>query len=187
MSKRLFIGFKIPSGLKNELFLLQHKLRNNLLLEGVNWVKPENLHITVAFLGNVDEKMIPLIRDVLDTIDFSPIQTKGEALNFFIKNNNPSIFYYSLLQTEDLKNFVGKLRNRLILKNIDFDRKKFNAHITLARIKQPQSGQSLYQFVQKMDTFQPKEVILNSVCLFESRFFDGSTTYLSLYEIGKEV
>lgn len=187
MSKRLFIGFRIPSVLKNDLFLLQHRLRNNLLLEGVNWVKPENMHLTVAFLGNVDEKVIPSIRDAMDMADFSPIQTKGETLNFFIKNNHPSIFYYSLHINEELKNFVGKIRNRLILKNIDFDRKNFNAHITLARIKEPRSGQLLYQFVQRMDIFEPKKVILNSICLFESRFFEGSTTYLSLYEIEKEV
>ncbi|HAF07493.1 MAG: 2'-5' RNA ligase [candidate division TA06 bacterium 32_111] len=188
MSKRLFIAFKIPSDLKNELLLVQHKIKNNLDLKGVNWVKPDNMHITIAFLGQIDEKSVPQIVNIMDSANFNPVQVKGEGLKFFNKNNYPAIFFYSLEITDELKDTVGRIRETLIKNGIDFDRKNFNAHVTIARIKDEFEGKLLFKFVnQKKTFFESKRYSINSLVLFESRFIDNQPTYISLHEINKEV
>ncbi|MEO0288195.1 MAG: RNA 2',3'-cyclic phosphodiesterase [candidate division WOR-3 bacterium] len=188
MSKRLFIAFKIPSDLKNELLLVQHKIRNNLDLKGVNWVKPENMHITVAFLGQVDEKVVPQIIEVMSSVNFKSMHLKGEGLKFFNKNNYPAIFFYSLEISDELKDTVGSIRENLIKKGIDFDRKSFNAHITIARIKEGYDGNLLYKFVNEKKTFfEPKRYSINTLVLYESKFVDNQPFYIPLHEINQEV
>ena len=66
---RTFIAFKIERGVKEELVRIQQKLKRELARDfKVNWLHPEAMHLTLAFLGNTPEAKIPEITSILDRV-----------------------------------------------------------------------------------------------------------------------
>lgn len=188
MSKRLFLAYKIPTDLRNDLLVSQHKLKNSLQLQGISWVKPDNMHITVAFLGQVEEKTISILEDIIRTQSFPMFTVRGDKMSFFMRNNVPSILYFGLSNTSELEKTANDIRGRLVDKSIDFDRKPFNSHITIARIKDEESGASLKDYIlSKQESFQQMTYKISSITLYESRYSDNGPQYVSLFEKNQEV
>ena len=188
MSKRLFLAYKLPTDLRNELLVAQHKLKNNLQLQGISWVKPENMHITIAFLGQIEDKVIPILENIVRAQYFRTASVKGDRLSFFSRNNIPSILYYSLLDTNELEKTANDIRGSLVDKNIDFDRKVFNPHITVARIKDEESGMALKSYVSSRSESSGSSVYkISAITLYESRFSENGPQYVSLFEKNQEV
>jgi len=188
MSKRLFLGYKLPSDLRNELLIMQHKLKYNLQLSGVSWVRPENMHITIAFLGQVEDSVIPILENVIRAQSLVAVSVKGDRMSFFLRNNIPSILYYALLNTEELERTANNIRGGLVDKNIDFDRKVFNPHITIARIKEDESGVALKEYISsKIKSGVSPTYKISSITLYESRFSKNGLQYVSLFEKNQEV
>ncbi|HAV91812.1 TPA: RNA 2',3'-cyclic phosphodiesterase [candidate division WOR-3 bacterium] len=188
MSRRLFIAYKLPTDLRNELLVMQHKMKNNLQLQGISWVKPENMHITIAFLGQVEDRMIPNLEGIIRAQPFGISSVRGDRMSFFSRNNIPSILYYALVNTEELAKTANDIRGRLVDKNIDFDRKVFNPHITIARIKDEESGSALKEYVSgRADSSGSVIYKISSITLYESRFSENGPQYVSLFEKNQEV
>jgi len=187
MSKRLFLAYKLPTDLRNELLVLQHKMKNNLQLSGISWVKPDNMHITIAFLGQVEDRAISVLENIVRTQQFSPSSVKGDRMSFFSRNNIPSVLYYGLLNTSELERTANDIRARLVDKSIDFDRKPFNPHITVARIKDEESGIALREYVMGRQDSQQQPFKISSITLYESRFSESGPQYVSLFEKNQEV
>lgn len=121
---RLFIAINFDNKIINELTEFQAQLKK----QGVkgNYSKAENLHLTLAFIGeynNPDE-----ILDIIEQVEFEPFTLSLEGVGRF-----NDIFWIGIKDNEHLKSYVKRLRNELSKNNIPFDRKKFKPHITLIR------------------------------------------------------
>ncbi|MCR4610983.1 MAG: RNA 2',3'-cyclic phosphodiesterase, partial [Lachnospiraceae bacterium] len=91
-----------------------------------NYTKPENLHLTLAFIGeygNSDE-----VIDVIDSVPFRPIPIKFNGLELF-----RDMYFARIADNPGLNSYVRRLRRALAQNNIPFDKKKFRPHITLLR------------------------------------------------------
>ena len=71
---RLFTGLEIPSQTGLMLSLLRGGLR------GARWIDPENYHITLRFIGDVDDRMADEIADTLDRVRRAPVQVRITGL-----------------------------------------------------------------------------------------------------------
>ena len=121
---RLFIAIQFPDRIKQALSYLQQDMRD-CGLKG-NYTKDENLHLTLAFIGeysNPDE-----VLDALETLDFE---------SFFIEldgfGNFGDLYWAGIKENEELKKLVKRIRRVLSDNGIPFDRKRFSPHITVLR------------------------------------------------------
>ncbi len=188
MSKRIFIAYKLPNELKNDMLFYQHKVKNIKNFYGVNWVKQENMHITIAFLGQVIDRDIEKVKSIIDSVHFSPVKIKTHKVAFFIKNGRPAILYMSVSNADELKDKAEEIRSKLVDKGINFDRKQFNAHITLARVKREADADDFYNAVmEKLDRVEEKEYTINNIVLYESKFIDRGPKYIQLYSKVREL
>ncbi len=126
---RLFIAVKLNRKMKDALTGLQDHMRR----AGVrgNFTKRENLHLTLAFIGEYPDK--DEVIDVLEGISFEPFRISLDGAGSF-----GSLWWAGIGGSGDLKSLSGRLRRALAAADIPFDRKKFSPHITLVR--KPQSG-----------------------------------------------
>lgn len=188
MSKRLFVAFKLPTELRNDLLVLEHKMKNNVELSSVNWVKPDNMHITIAFLGQVEDRTASEAEDMLRRIQFRQITIKGEKVSFFDKGGFPAIFHFSINDNGQLGEVAQKVRGTLSDRQINFDRKPFNPHITIARIKDGDEGLKMKEYAGGIEEmYRDKEYSINSIVLYESRFSQAGPVYIPLFEKNQEV
>ncbi|EKE16317.1 MAG: hypothetical protein ACD_11C00020G0022 [uncultured bacterium] len=129
--RKIFIEIGIPSKLRKKLTEKVEKLREL----PVKWTKPENLHITLMFLGYVDESVIP-------EICLKVSQTASEAESFDLSFDkielgpNPDkaqMIWFSGEANDDLKNLYQEIEKELGIFHIE--KKLFRPHITLGKIK----------------------------------------------------
>ena len=121
---RLFISINFNEETIEDLVNLQAELRE-CGIDG-NYTKPENLHLTLAFIGeygNPDEVM-----EALENVEFKPVALEFEGLQHF-----RDMYFAGIKNNLGLESIVRRLRRALSDNGIPFDRKKFRPHITLAR------------------------------------------------------
>ena len=121
---RLFIAIKLNSELRNALTDVQ----KHLIRRGIrgNYTNTDNLHITLAFIGEYDEP--DFVTEVISEVPFSPFPVSLSALGHF-----GNLWWVGLDDNDELDSYVKRLRKALSEAGIPFDKKKFSPHITLIR------------------------------------------------------
>lgn len=132
---RLFIAALIPDSIKNKLYNYIHSLRNNI--DGVKWEKPEKLHVTLKFLGDVEEAKVQDISTLLEFLvkEYSPFKINLLEFGGFPNLNNPRVLYVGLSQNKELSRFNGQLDDALSKIGFKKENRRFIPHITIGRVK----------------------------------------------------
>lgn len=172
MQKRLFIGISVPDDIKKRIFRLIRKDYDNL---PVKWVGQPNFHLTLNFLGYIQEEKIPEICEVIQSA-ISGI--KSFELNFCEINFGPSQKTKKMIWTlgekcSDLEDLKYRLDSKLGF--IVLGKKKFLPHINLGRIKKS-DWQKLSPEPKIKRSFNFSFTV-SSVDLVESRFEKGKRAY----------
>ena len=121
---RLFIAIQFEDKILDAITDFQDDLK----AQGVtgNYTKRENLHITLAFIGeygNPDD-----VLEAMEQVDFRPFDIALDGVGSF-----GELFWVGIKDNPQLGGYVKKLRRALAERDIPFDRKRFSPHITLIR------------------------------------------------------
>ena len=121
---RLFIAIELNQELRNTLKKIQQQLK----AAGVrgNFTNQENLHVTLAFLGDYPDP--DYVLDCMASVPFESFRITLDGFGQF-----GDLWWIGLEQNDALNKYVKRLRNALANAGIPFDRKKFAPHITLVR------------------------------------------------------
>lgn len=127
--KRIFIAINLPEEIKEKLTDLQKKYKNL----PVRWVKKENLHITLCFLGDTKEKDIGLIGRNLKIIskELNSFEVYLNKIHPGPNKNHPRMLWVSGPISEDLRKLQRKVTDSV--KDFINEERDFKLHITLAR------------------------------------------------------
>ena len=121
---RLFIAIQLSDQMRGALTDSQ-QLMQRLGVRG-NYSRPENLHLTAAFIGEFSDP--DLVLDVLDEVRFEPFRIQLEGIGSF-----GNLWGAGISQCPELEDLVRRIRRALAQAGIPYDRKKFSPHITLIR------------------------------------------------------
>lgn len=121
---RLFISVNLSDEIQDAITDVQDAMMD----AGIwgNYTMPENMHITLAFIGDFDDP--DRVLDVLDSISFTPFEIKLKGIGSF-----RDLWYVGLEDSLPLQSVVRKIRRALANARIPFDRKRFMPHITIVR------------------------------------------------------
>jgi 2'-5' RNA ligase len=131
---RLFIAVNFDDGVKSRVLFVQDRIREQA--SKGNFSRPENLHLTLAFIGETPEARVPAICSVLADLRHAPFDLDFSRSGFFrrggkelwwIGADQKNAGYAALLELRE------SLCAGLLAKGISFDDRPFNAHITLGR------------------------------------------------------
>ncbi len=121
---RLFIAIKFNSEIKTALLSMQEQLKRANICG--NYTKPENLHLTLAFIGEYGDP--DYVMETLEPVRFRPFELALDGVGSFGR-----LWWAGLSASVELHNTAAQIRHFLADANIPFDRKKFSPHITLIR------------------------------------------------------
>jgi len=141
---RIFIALEIPEKIKKEIEKIQNQLKNTGIK--VRWVKPEIIHLTLVFLGEIAPNKIGNIERILSGVStqISPVNLWLEKVDAFPSPTKAKIIYLSLKgELGKLNALALKIRKLLKKQKINFDQKPFVPHLTLGRLKKPQDVSGL--------------------------------------------
>ncbi|MEW6145861.1 MAG: RNA 2',3'-cyclic phosphodiesterase [Thermodesulfobacteriota bacterium] len=126
--------------------LLPHEIRARMdeyleavmpLCEGVKWEKNDKLHVTLKFLGNVEDSKVPEIASIIGGLsrNYSPFETSISGVGGFPDLRNPRILYIGLSENQELSSFQSGIEESLEPLGFPRETHKFVPHVTIGRIK----------------------------------------------------
>lgn len=131
MSSRLFIAIPLPDEVKSFI-------RENIVLpDNYKKTSSDNLHITLQFLGDVEEERVGEVKNALTAAvkDVNSFSLSVDRLGCFKRDEIPSLIYYTGTRgVGPLKRLAHQLRDKLAPLGFK-DRKQFKYHITVGRLK----------------------------------------------------
>jgi len=167
---RLFVGLALPQSLKDRLAPLMAGL------PGARWVPPENLHLTLRFVGEVDEREAALLDEALITIERSPFELQVSGCGIFAQRRGPEAVWIGVTSTPPLVDLQAAVERAAVRAGLAPEEKRFRPHITLARLKDvPQPR--LQAFVAGHNLFKDT-VRIEEFTLFSSKLGSGDPIYV---------
>ncbi|MFC1617921.1 RNA 2',3'-cyclic phosphodiesterase [Patescibacteria group bacterium] len=136
MVQRIFIAINLPTNIRQQLFELSEKL--NFGPHRVRLVKPDKLHLTLFFLGDLDEAKTKQVCDIVDEVtqSLAPFSIDFAKLDAFPDQKNARILIIKLQRSQALQNIYQAVGQKLLLIGIkDFDQQDFVPHVTLGRFR----------------------------------------------------
>lgn len=157
MKKRLFVAIDIPPKIKQKIAILQNELKSTE--PTATWVKPENMHLSLAFLGESDYNQIPDIIESLDKIKDDSFKIVLSNLDGFPNLAYPHTLWIGVEENLGLFYLQQKIAQHLKKLKLRLDEKKFIPHLTIARLS---SRKSIKKLIPKdgVGKFKAKEFIL---------------------------
>lgn len=167
---RLFVAINFNDDTRTQLLDLRDELRS--CSEYGNFSLPENLHLTLAFLGECDLKQTAAVKAVMDTVVFEPFEAQVKAVGRF-RRDGGDIWWAGLYASKPLLDLQRVLTDKLITAGFVLDRREYKPHITLGR---------------KVETtavpwqIEPFGETVSCIDLMKSERINGKLTYTAIYK-----
>src|SRR5262245_40801171 len=182
---RLFIAISLPEPVKDEIEETQAELRRALPGDAVRWTKREQFHLTLKFLGHVEEQRLATLADALRNASrsFASLHLRAERIGFFPDARFPRVIW---VWVHDEKELLVGLQAAIESAVQEFTTEKpegtFTGHVTLGRvkgIKRPQA-EILAQSAARHASRQFGNWTADHVELIRSELSSGGSRYTVL-------
>lgn len=180
---RSFVAIELLADIRKNLALLLRRLREGN--ERVAWVKPENLHATVFFLGDASrdelERFSAALRDGIGEV--APFRVRIAGLKVVPSRSRPRTLWADMEGPSDafacLKRTVDTCARTI---DRDPEDRPFRPHVTLARFRGRGHEKALISRVEDSRDFDAGEFTIRGVSLFASRLTPNGSIYTRLEE-----
>lgn len=166
--KRIFIAIKIEPG--PTLLKTLNSLKAVLANEKINWVNPQNIHLTLAFLGDTDEERIKVLGIMLKRTctGFGEFNFRLNGTGVFKELRDPRVIWAGIEGFEKLMMLNDVINTGLKDTGFRIENRPFKPHITMGRIKYLKNLTSLKSCLEMYkDTFI-QNVHVEEVILYQS-------------------
>ena len=173
---RLFVALDLPWALRESLSDLA------MGLPGVRWVPPENLHVTLRFIGETQ-------RHVAEEIDLALAGLRGRAFALEIagvgtreKSGRVNAVWAGVVRNAALDHLQGKIETALQRIGLQPERRRFAPHVTLARLDGTSEPARIMAWVQAHNLYRAEPVQMGHFTLFSSRLGKEQSAYTAEVE-----
>ena len=182
---RAFIAIGLPQEIKDFLSQLQEELKATGA--DVKWVKPDNIHLTLKFLGEIDDKKLEKIIEIIDEAakEKDKFQVRISSLGAFPKIDFPRVIWVGIdTPDKDIKQIAESLEEKIAKIGIPKEDRPFSSHITIGRTKSTLNREKLVQGLKNKVELGGKklEFYATKITLFKSTLSPKGPIYEALKE-----
>ena len=176
---RLFVALEIPSDVRENLADLIKSLR--MVSPQTRWVRPENLHVTLKFIGEVPEAKLAAIRAALAGVRSEQLVVLDfRGLGFFPNEKHPRIFWAGIEASANLKTLAADIDGITEKLGIPREQRPFSPHLTLARFEPSRLPEKLRAAVQENAAREFGSFRTNQFHLIESKLKPSGAEYTTI-------
>jgi len=180
---RSFIAIELSNNIKQELAGLIEKLKTSGA--DVKWVNPENIHLTLKFLGYISPEKIEAVKKVLDSIKgkFTPFKITLSGVGAFPKLSYPRVIWVGMQDgQDDAKRIYALLEAELEKAGFKKEERAFSPHLTIGRVRSGKNRQDLKSAIENLKFSPENTQTVEHLTLFKSALTPKGPVYTSLYE-----
>jgi RNA 2',3'-cyclic 3'-phosphodiesterase len=169
---RLFIAVELPEEIKNSIELVKESFKP---VKGLRFVSKDNIHITLKFLGEINDEKVPDIISALADVHVKPFKLLISKLGVFPNENNMRVLWVDAEPAEPLSELKKRIDAALPGSRDDHP---FKNHITIARITtgMPEDMRMINELVMNKNV-EKKEFIVRKFILFKSTLTPDGPIY----------
>jgi len=179
---RTFCAIELPDEVRSQLASHAKRLREAVPEASASWSKPENVHLTLKFFGNVSPDKLPLIsaaasRAIKDSSSFS-IRIGGTGV--FPKRSRPQVLWVGVEDSSDrLADLQRRLEEEFAHEGFPKENRGYRPHLTIARLRQPEDARQLAE-AHIQTKFSFIDVRVNEFVLFRSELSPKGSQYTAI-------
>lgn len=167
---RLFTGLEIPPPVAQTLAMMRGGL------PGARWIDPENYHLTLRFIGDIDDALANEIAGLLGRVHRRPFELRLEGLSSF-GGRKPRAVVASAAQVAPLMELQAEQERLLQRIGLEPEGRRFMPHVLLARLRDTTS-QEVAEYLATRGYFQKLTFTVGQVILFSARPLTGGAPYV---------
>jgi 2'-5' RNA ligase len=172
---RLFVGLKLPETARTELSIIASGL------PGARWVAPQNLHLTLRFIGDVDEGLAEDIDGKLAGVAAPDFEVTLGAVDCFHTRGRVRMVWAGVSAGPQLTALQAKIESAAVRAGLDPEGRKFKPHVTLARMKNAPLV-SVRPYLEAHGGFRGSRFRVSEFTLFRSHLGRSGADYESLVD-----
>jgi RNA 2',3'-cyclic 3'-phosphodiesterase len=175
----MFCAFELPESLRARIDEHSQRVREAVPEAAASWSRPENIHLTVKFFGNVNQQRVTAISTAAARVvkEFSPIQIEAGKTGVFPRPSRPQVLWIGI---DDASGALGSLHKQLedefAREGFPKEDRAFRPHLTIARIRKPQNSDRLAEAHLGME-FSSVAIELRELILFRSELSSKGSKY----------
>lgn len=181
---RCFIAIELSEAVKSTLSGIEEDLKKSKA--DVRWVKPDNVHLTLKFFGNIEEKKTEKIIEIMEGIcnQYASFTIEIKGMGTFPNIKSPRVLWVGIEGNDTLKTLQEEIENKM--ESIGFERedRAFTAHLTLGRFRSSIEKEGLLKAVKlhEKDTFVGS-INVQSLSLIRSDLHPEGARYTKIIDI----
>lgn len=181
---RIFIAVPLAPALRDAVGTLEQQLESAGV--ALRWIKPENLHFTLRFLGHISPAQLVrarrATREAVESTGAFRIRLAG--LGAFPSVRRPQVVWVGVTEGEEqLRDLARRLDDTLARQRFPKEPRSFQAHLTLARIKGPGRPPSLEAAISSLEGVDVGEQGVSSLVVMESLLRASGALYVPVEEV----
>ncbi|MGA1871313.1 MAG: RNA 2',3'-cyclic phosphodiesterase [bacterium] len=182
---RSFIAILLPENIKLNLDELSQKLKNNLdsTSTKISWIRSESIHLTLKFLGTIDPAQVKPILQKLNDIACTtqPFSITMEGLGVFPNFSHPRVLWVGIKEgAKEICHLQRRVEEKMKEVGFTIEKKEFNAHCTLGRIKSIQSRGVIARAFHAIENQKIGVMEVNKINLMKSTLLASGAVYEQL-------
>ena len=173
---RLFVALDLPDEVRQSLSDLIAKLKPKS--HGVRWVESRNLHVTLKFIGHVENEKLGSIRDALSGIHSSQlVELTFRGMGFFPNERHPRVAWCGVHASPNLASLAADIDRSVVPLGVDAETRPFAPHLTLARFKSDEGVADLVRAAEGMESTEFGSATETEFHLYESLLKPAGAQY----------
>jgi 2'-5' RNA ligase len=180
---RAFIALEMPPQVVDIVRQSQQALQRGGI--HLRWVRPENVHLTLRFLGDISTDVIDGIRCALErlAVETPSFSLRAKGAGVFPGPSRPRVVWLGLDGQHHLQDIHGKLSSLLSEQGFPPGKRPFEGHLTIGRSKGRVDTDRLRGVMAELATIEGQFFPADRVCLFKSDLKPGGAVYTPLVQV----
>jgi 2'-5' RNA ligase len=176
---RLFVALEIPCAVRDNLATLINDLR--ITAPKARWVRPENIHVTLKFIGEILPDKLEDIRGALSGVHSErPVELNFRGLGFFPNAKRPSVLWAGIDASPNLPSLAGGIDRSLEKVGFPREQRAFVPHLTIARFQPPRIHETLQSAIAQSSGRDFGSLRTKEFHLVESKLKPSGAEYTTL-------
>lgn len=183
MALRCFISIEIPETIKKSIADIAYSLKKSGA--DVKWIIPENMHITLQFLGETEESLIPAIKGGLDKIlaHYIPFYIKIAEVGYFPSGRRPRVIWVGMEKSQSIIDLNRDIASEMAKFGYQKEERWFIPHVTIGRVKSNKNINELLKKINEIKTMSFSDFEVQNISLMKSELKPSGAKYYCLAEI----
>src|SRR5687767_1722488 len=168
---RLFVALPLPDSVKRSLEPLARGLGD------VRWLSPEQQHLTLRFIGEIDNGRLDEVAEALALVPGEPLEVRLEGLGHFPPRGEPRVLWVGVAKNPELASLKRRIDRALAQVGLSPETRRFAPHVTLARIRGPLARDRLATYLMRHSLYRSAAFPVSDFHLYSSWLKSAGAEY----------